>query len=186
MEVNAIVIGGSAGSFKIVVEMLTRLPKKFDIPVVLCLHRLKHIRSGFAEALSLRSNLKIVEPFDKDEIIPGRVYLAPANYHLLVGGDNCFHLSVDEATNHSRPSIDLLMTSAAHYFEKGVLGILLSGANRDGAAGMKSIFDHGGKTVVQNPEDAQVNTMPNSCLELFQPDFVFSSEQIIDYITSFK
>ncbi|MBN2681590.1 MAG: chemotaxis protein CheB [Bacteroidales bacterium] len=183
---NAIAIGGSAGSFKVVVELLTKIPKSYNIPIFLCLHRLKHVRNGFSEALSLRSNLKVVEPQDKDEILPGKIYLAPANYHLLVGLDGKFHLSVEEAVNHSRPSIDYLFSSAALHYGKYLTGVLLSGANRDGAIGMQHINMEGGQTIVQSPEESQVNTMPKSCLELFKPDLILESEQIINYLVGLK
>lgn len=185
-EIKAIVIGGSAGSFKLVVELLNKIPKNYTIPVILCLHRLKHVRSGFAEALSLRSNLKVVEPFDKEDISTGRIYLAPANYHLLIGLDGKFHLSIEEAVNHSRPSIDYLFDSAACCYKNNLIGVLLSGANRDGAEGMYSIHKEKGMTIVQNPDEAQVNTMPNSCLEIFQPNLLLKSSQIIDYLVGLK
>ena len=86
MKYKAVIIGGSAGSFQVVTKILSSLPNNFDLPLFLCLHRLKHVRSGFVEALSLKSNLKIIEPFDKDSIKKGLVYLAPSNYHMNISG----------------------------------------------------------------------------------------------------
>jgi two-component system, chemotaxis family, protein-glutamate methylesterase/glutaminase len=186
MHSKAIVIGGSAGSFKLVVELLKEIPKTYKIPVFMCLHRLKHVREGFAEALSLRSNLKVIEPQDKDKILPGKIYLAPANYHLLIGLDGKIHLSVEEAVNHSRPSIDYLFKTAASFYKGNITGVLLSGANRDGAEGMFEIHRNTGTTIIQNPKEAQVDTMPNSCLELFKPDLILQSSAIIDYLVGLK
>ena len=84
MNYKAIIIGGSAGSFQVVTKILHSLPETFPLPLLLCLHRLKHVRSGFVEALSLKSNIPIEEPYDKDQLKPGIAYLAPANYHLFV------------------------------------------------------------------------------------------------------
>ena len=107
MRYKVVVIGGSAGSFQVVVRILHALPTSFALPVILCLHRLKHVRSGFDEALSLRSSIPVQEPNDKETIRPGIAYLAPANYHLYVELGNRFSLSTEEVVNHSRPSIDL-------------------------------------------------------------------------------
>ena len=104
---KAVVIGGSAGSFQVVVRILQSLPTSFALPVILCLHRLKHVRSGFDEALSLRSSIPVIEPNDKETIRSGIAYLAPSNYHLYVELGNRFSLSTEEVVNHSRPSIDL-------------------------------------------------------------------------------
>jgi two-component system chemotaxis response regulator CheB len=112
-DYKAVVIGGSAGSFQVVVKILQSMPKNFSYPVLLCLHRLKHVRSGFVEALSLKSNIPIVEPYDKTHIRAGIGYLAPANYHMYVELANQISLSTEEPVNHSRPGIDLTYLSTA-------------------------------------------------------------------------
>ena len=104
---KAIVIGGSAGSFQGVVKILSHLPKKFPLPIILCLHRLKHVRHGFVEALSIKSVIQVTEPYDKEAIKKGGVYLAPANYHMSVELGNYFALSTEEMVNNSRPAIDI-------------------------------------------------------------------------------
>src|SRR5271157_4711689 len=123
---KALMIGGSAGSFQVVANILNALPKDFDMPVFLCLHRLKHVRSGFVEALSLKSNIPVVEPYDKETIKPGRAYLAPANYHMFIELGNRFALSTEEPVNHSRPSIDLSFISAAQAYRNKLVGVILS------------------------------------------------------------
>lgn len=181
-DYKVIVIGGSAGSFQIVVRILQSLPANFNYPVLLCLHRLKHVRSGFAEALLLKSKIPIVEPYDKTHIKPGTGYLAPANYHLYVELANLISLSTEAPVNHSRPSIDLTFISAAHAFRHKVLGILLSGANRDGALGMKKIADFGGTTIVQDPQECEVRTMVESTLNITKVTHVYKTEQIIQFL----
>src|SRR5690606_27754683 len=104
---KAVVIGGSAGSFQGVVTILSNLPKNFPLPIIMCLHRLKHVRHGVVEALSLKSVVQVTEPHDREAIKKGSVYLAPADYHLSVGLGNYFPLSTEEMVTNSRPAIDI-------------------------------------------------------------------------------
>ncbi len=106
---KAVVIGGSAGSFQGVVKILAQLPKGFPLPIIMCLHRLKHVRNGFVEALSIKSVVQVTEPNDKETIKKGNVYLAPANYHMSVELGNHFALSTEEMINNSRPAIDITL-----------------------------------------------------------------------------
>ena len=101
-----VVIGGSAGSFSVVLDMLSKIRPDFNIPIVFCLHRLKYIRSGLVEGLSLKSKLKIVEPNDKQKIVNNMAYIAPSNYHLFIEYDGTFLLSTEYMCNYSRPAID--------------------------------------------------------------------------------
>ena len=142
MSYKAVILGGSAGSFQIVTRILNSLPKDLPLPVLLCLHRLKHVRSGFVEALSLKSNIPVEEPYDKDTLRPGRAYLAPANYHMYVELANRVALSTEDTVNHSRPSIDLSFITAANAYREKLIGIILSGANKDGALGHKNEHDN--------------------------------------------
>ena len=183
-EYKAVVIGGSAGSFQVLVKILQSLPKNFNYPVLLCMHRLKHIRSGFVEALSLKSNMPIVEPYDKTHIKPGKGYLAPANYHMCVELGNQISLSTEEPVNHSRPAIDLTYISAAQAYRNKLVGIILSGANKDGALGMMKIADFGGTTIVQDPKECEVRTMTEATLKITQVTHIFKTEQIIHFLRS--
>ena len=183
-QIKHIVIGGSAGSFKIVTDILSALPKQFPYSVILVLHRLKHIKEGFTDALKLKSLLPVSEPFDKEKILPGRVYIAPANYHLYIQPDNTFALSTEDVVNHSRPSIDLTLSTAAFSFKRNVLAIVLSGANNDGAAGLKDVVSYGGTAVVQDPDDAAVPTMPEAALRISETENILSSQEIIEYIVN--
>jgi two-component system, chemotaxis family, protein-glutamate methylesterase/glutaminase len=175
---KAVVIGGSAGSFQGITRILSRLPKDFPLPIIMCLHRLKHVRNGFVEALSIKSVPEVLEPHDKEPIKKGKVYLAPANYHLSVELGNYFSLSTEEMVNNSRPAIDITLGSAAYVYKEKLLGILLSGANKDGGLGMKYIKDRGGLTVVQDPADCMIDTMPKAALAATQIDYVLKIDEI--------
>ncbi len=186
MKYKAVIIGGSAGSFQVVTKILSSLSDRFPLPVLLCLHRLKHVRSGFVEALSLKSNIPIEEPNDKETLKPGRAYLAPANYHMYIELANRIALSTDEPINHSRPAIDLSFITAANAYRDKLIGIILSGANRDGAMGLKIVSEKGGITIVQDPKICEVKTMTESAMQLTQVDHVFSPDQIIQFLSKIK
>lgn len=179
---KAVVIGGSAGSFQGIVKILSQLPKNFPLPIIMCLHRLKHVRNGFVEALSIKSVVQVSEPYDKEPIKKGAVYLAPSNYHLSVELGNYFALSTEEMINNSRPAIDITLGTAAYVYRDKLIGILLSGANRDGGLGMKYIKDKGGLTLVQEPSECMIDTMPKAALALTQIDHVMKVDQIVDFL----
>jgi two-component system chemotaxis response regulator CheB len=182
MNYKAVIIGGSAGSFQIVTRILNSLSPNFPVPILLCLHRLKHVRSGFVEALSLKANIPVTEPFDKEQLKAGHAYLAPANYHMFLELANRIALSTDDPVNHSRPSIDLSFITAANAYRDKLIGIILSGANRDGAFGLKKVADNGGVTIVQDPTESEVKTMPDAALQLTKVDYVYSTDQIIKFL----
>lgn len=175
-------IGGSAGSFQVVVKLLNALNQHYPVPVFLCLHRLKHVRSGFVEALSIKSGIPVVEPYDKENIKPGKAYLAPANYHMYIELGNKIALSTEETVNHSRPSIDLSFMTAALAYREKLVGIILSGANRDGAYGLKKVKDMGGLCIVQDPEECEVRTMTEASLQTTPVDHIMRTEQIIQFL----
>lgn len=179
---KAVVIGGSAGSFQGVVKILAQLPKGFPLPIIMCLHRLKHVRNGFVEALSIKSVVQVTEPNDKETIKKGNVYLAPANYHMSVELGNHFALSTEEMLNNSRPSIDITLGTCAFAYKEKLIGILLSGANKDGALGMKYIHERGGLTIVQEPTECMIDTMPRSALGVTKIDHVLRIDQIIEFL----
>lgn len=178
---KAVVIGGSAGSFQGIVKILSNLPNDFPLPIMMCLHRLKHVRNGFVEALSIKSIMEVTEPHDKENIKRGKVYLAPANYHLSVELGNYFSLSTEEMLNNSRPSIDITLGTAAYVYRDKAIGILLSGANRDGALGMKYIKDRGGLTIVQDPKECMIDTMPNAAINATTIDHTLQIDAIINF-----
>ena len=179
---KAVVIGGSAGSFQGVVKILSQLPKGFYLPIIMCLHRLKHVRHGFVEALSLKSIAQVTEPNDKEPIKKGCVYLAPANYHMSVELGHNFALSTEEMVNNSRPAIDITLGTCAYVYKEKLVGILLSGANRDGALGMQNIKAKGGITIVQEPSECVIDTMPKAALAVTKIDHVLKVDQIVQFL----
>jgi two-component system chemotaxis response regulator CheB len=176
---KAVVIGGSAGSFPLVVKILSSLPNDYPLPVFLALHRLKHIRNGLLETLSVKSNLKVVEPNDKEVIKPGVAYLAPANYHMYIELGKYFGLSTEGMVKYSRPAIDLTFETAATVYKESLIGVIVSGANTDGADGIAEVKRRGGYTIVQTPEEAGVATMPNGAIKATQIDKVLNIDDII-------
>ncbi|HCW06862.1 MAG TPA: chemotaxis protein CheB [Cytophagales bacterium] len=176
---KAVVIGGSAGSFQGITKILSQLPKTFPLPIIMCLHRLKHVRNGFVEALSIKSVFPVTEPYDKEQIKKGGVYLAPSNYHMSVELGNYFAMSTEEMVNNSRPAIDITLGTAAFVYRDKLIGILLSGANRDGGLGMKQIKDRGGLTIVQEPTECMIDTMPKAALALTKIDYVLKVDEIV-------
>lgn len=179
---KAIVIGGSAGSFQVLTKIMSSLPATFTLPILLSMHRLKHVRSGFLEALAIKSNIPIIEPVDKEQIKPGKAYLAPANYHMYIELGNRIALSTEEPVNHSRPSIDLSFITASQAFKDKLIGIILSGANSDGAAGLQKVKENNGLTIVQDPAECQVRTMTESAMKLTKVDHVLNTDQIIKFL----
>ncbi len=179
---RAIVIGGSAGSFQIISKLLSSLPTDFELPIIMCLHRLRHVRHGFVEALNIKSTIPIKEPLDKEPIKRNNIYLAPANYHLGVELGNTFTLATDELINNSRPAIDILLQTASYAYRNRLVGILLSGANRDGAIGMQKIHEKGGLTIVQDPKECLIDTMPAAALKITTIDHTLNVDEIISFL----
>ncbi|HEY8400945.1 MAG TPA: chemotaxis protein CheB [Cytophagaceae bacterium] len=183
-EYKAVVIGGSAGSFQVISTILSSISKDFPLPIIICCHRLKHIRNGFTEALAIKSVKEITEPDDKEGIKGGKVYLAPANYHMSIELGNSIALSTEDMVNNSRPSIDITLETAAYVYRDKLIGILLTGANKDGAKGMKKIKDLGGFTIVQDPKECMIDTMPKSAMSETTIDLVLSVENIIKFLNN--
>lgn len=183
-NITSIVIGGSAGSFSVVSEILNNLPSDFQVPIIICMHRLRNVSEGFVEALQLKSSIQVREPFDKEKLKKNTVYLAPANYHMYVELNKEFSLSTEELFNYSRPSIDLTFNSAAYTFKKSLMGIILSGANKDGAYGLKKVKDFGGITVIQDRKESMVATMPKAAEKLTQIDYELTTKEIINLLLS--
>jgi two-component system chemotaxis response regulator CheB len=183
-DIRIIVIGGSAGSFNTVRKILSSLREKFPLPIILCLHRLKDVRSGFVESLNIDSRLPVVEPLDKDPIKAGFAFLSPSNYHLLIEPARNFALSTEPDINYSRPSIDITFETAGYSFREKMAGIILSGANTDGAKGLFSAFTNGAYTIIQQPENAQFGTMPTEVLKYFEPHQKLTDDEIIAFINT--
>ena len=176
--IGAIAIGASAGGIQALSVLLPALPAKAAVAVFIVLHLPRDRPSLLAEVFSRKCLLDVHEAQDKEPVIAGTVYFAPANYHLLLDHGPQLALSVDDLVHHSRPSIDVLFESAAEVYGNRLLGIILSGANEDGAQGLAAVHDAGGLTVVQTPETAQSPQMVLSALNLRRPDHVLPLEEI--------
>ena len=179
-----IVIGGSSGSLQVILYLLGRLPDNYPIPVLLIMHRAYSIDSLLLDLLLLKSNIMVREVEEKDKIAPSCVYLAPADYHVLIEKDETFTLDYSEKLNYSRPSIDVSFISAAEVYGENVTGILLSGANEDGAEGLREIKEQGGHTIIQHPDEAIVNYMPLQASYKSRIDEVLNTEGISRYLIS--
>jgi two-component system chemotaxis response regulator CheB len=158
------VVGTSWGGLAALRELVSCLPEDLPIPVVLVQHRHKMSDDALPRLLQDRTPLDVCEAEDKMPIEGGHVYVAPADYHLLVEPDNYFTLSVEEPVRYSRPSIDVTFTSAADVFGARTIGVIMTGANADGAAGLKRIAERGGVALIQEPVTAESPAMPEAAL----------------------
>jgi two-component system chemotaxis response regulator CheB len=172
-----IVIGCSLGGMRALQEVLGALPAKFPLPVAVVQHRHKASNEGLPAFLRKTSKLKVVDVDDKLWIKPGTVYLAPADYHLLVERGE-FSLSVDDRVSHSRPSVDVLFESAADAYGDKVVGVVLTGANNDGARGVKRIKTRDGFVVAQDPKTAEAPEMPQAAIDAARVDRILPLERI--------
>jgi len=175
---EAVVIGVSAGGLRALAALLAVLPAAFPLPVAV----VQHVQAGsdgfLAEYLNERCAVVVKEADDKEALRPGWVYLAPAGYHLLIEEERSFGLSIDPRVNYSRPSIDVLFESAARVYQERCIGIVLTGANRDGSAGLQAIKRGGGLAVVQDPANAEFEAMPLAAIGAGPVDHILPLEDI--------
>jgi two-component system chemotaxis response regulator CheB len=177
-RIEAVVIGASAGGVEALNEILPALPATFRPAVLIVLHLPRERPSLLVEIYEKRCALPLREADDKEPVEPGTVYFAPPDYHMLVEKSRQIALSTDEPVHFSRPSIDVLFESAADVYGERLLGIILTGANEDGAAGLHAIHRAGGVTVVQQPDSAKVPLMVVSALQRNPADFILSLSEI--------
>lgn len=173
-----IFIAGSAGSLVPLRNLLTSLPANFTIPIFIVLHLAKNGEKILNEGFSHITKLQVQDIYDKQDISNGVIYLAPGDYHTLVEKDYSFSLCVDEKVNHSKPSIDVSLASAALIYKSNLLAILLSGSNIDGAQGAKEVKANGGLIWVQDPAEAEFAQMPESIIETQPVDYVGTSQEL--------
>jgi two-component system, chemotaxis family, protein-glutamate methylesterase/glutaminase len=176
--IEAVVIGASAGGVQALLTLLSDLPASFRLPIVALLHLPDHRDSELAEIFQHRLPIAVREAADKESIAPATLYFAGSGYHLSVEMDRSFSLSCEAPVHFSRPSIDVLMESAADAYGASLAGILLTGANFDGAAGLAKIRQRGGLTVVQDPVEAQARTMPEAAIRKRQPNLILTLDGI--------
>jgi two-component system, chemotaxis family, protein-glutamate methylesterase/glutaminase len=169
---ESVVIGVSAGGLDALRTILPRLPEKLPVPVIVVQHQGVGADDFFARYLDQRCAVRVKEAEEKEKAVAGTVYLAPANYHLLLEDDRTFSLTLENRVRFARPSIDVLFESAADVYGPRLIGIILTGANDDGSRGLAAIKLRGGLAVVQDPSGAEVETMPKAAIEAADVDFV--------------
>ncbi len=166
------VIGVSTGGLQALQKLLGQLPADFPLPILIVQHMRPDVESGLAKLLDANCFLRVKEADEQDEILPGTVYLAPPNYHLLVEREGLLSLSADPYVSFARPSVDVLFESAAEVFGPDLIGVVLTGANFDGSLGLKTIKQKGGVAIVQDPADAEARQMPQAAIAATGVDYV--------------
>jgi two-component system chemotaxis response regulator CheB len=179
---EAIVIGTSAGGLRALTSLLENIPPGYGIPLIIVQHRAKDSRDLFEDILQGRCNIPVKQADEKEMIRKGIAYTAPPDYHLLVEMDKTFSLSADAPVKFSRPSIDVLFDSAALAYRDKLVGIILTGANDDGADGITSIRRNGGLTIAQDPLEAQFTPMPQASIETGDVMHVWTLREIRDFM----
>jgi two-component system chemotaxis response regulator CheB len=175
---RAVVIGVSMGGVEALTALLGGLPTNFPLPLLIVHHISADSGSRLADMLDSHCAIRVKEADEEETITPGTVYLAPPNYHLLVERDATLALSVDVRVNFARPAVDVLFESAADAFGPALIGIILTGAGSDGAKGLKRIKDKGGLTIVQDPANADADSMPRSAIAATKPDYCLPLQEI--------
>lgn len=177
-RIEAIVVGASAGGVEALLKVFGQLRKGFGLPILVVLHLPDERESQLARVFGYRLAVPVEEAQDKQDVVPGTLYVAAPGYHLSVEADRSLSLSLEDPVHHSRPSIDVLFESAADAYGPNLLAVVLTGANSDGAQGLARVRERGGITVVQDPEEAQVSTMPEAALALHEPDHILTLQDI--------
>jgi two-component system, chemotaxis family, protein-glutamate methylesterase/glutaminase len=181
-QYELICIGASWGGLHAIGRLLADIPEDVAQPIVIAQHRAPGaVEGGLAELLGRQTSRPVVDVDDKAPINRGHVYVAPPDYHLLVERGS-FALSVDERVHYARPSVDVLFESAADAYGDGVIGVILTGANEDGAAGLARIKNRGGVAVIQDPIGAERRAMPDAAIAATIADAVLPLEAIGSFI----
>ena len=184
MAYELVVIGASWGGLNALEIILKGLPENFSLAVAITQHRGRNTGSLLGELLQQHSLLPVLEVEDKNPIIPAHIYLAPSDYHLLVEPGH-FALSTEAPVLYARPSINLLFESAADAYTHRVIGVILTGANRDGSQGLAAVKRRGGLAIVQDPTEAESSAMPTAAIAATQVDYILPVTEIASYLIKF-
>jgi two-component system chemotaxis response regulator CheB len=182
--IKAVVIGASAGAVQALQVVLPALPADYALPVLVVVHVPSDRSNVLLPLFQAKCRIAVKEAEDKEAVAGGVIYFAPSDYHLLVETDGSIALSSDEAVNYSRPSIDVLFESAADAYGSGLAGVILTGANHDGAAGLKAVINAGGMGIVEDPADAYASAMPEAALESCPSATTMKLDAIALYLSS--
>lgn len=183
MAFEIVVVGTSLGGLSALRIVLGKLAKDFPLPIAIAQHRHRESENRLGDFLQQYVALPIKEVEDKDELLPGRIYLAPADYHLLIE-PGYLALSTDAPVSYARPSIDVLFESAADVYGTKAVGVILTGANQDGAQGLARIKACGGLAIVQDPATAEIAAMPKAAIAATQVDAILPLPNIAAYLTN--
>lgn len=175
--VSLVVLGASWGGLNAMTRLFAALPADYKVPIVVVQHRSRHADNLLASLLQDVTSLRVVDVEDKEPLDPSGIYIAPANYHLMVES-GYLSLTTDPLVRFSRPSIDVTFISAADMYRSATVGVVLTGANDDGARGLRHIVDSGGKAIVQDPDTAESPAMPRAALKMVPEAEVLSLDQI--------
>jgi two-component system chemotaxis response regulator CheB len=181
-ESRILLLGGSAGSFKILFRLVKLLPVNLNKTVIIVIHRKKNFFSEIEKLFGENSRMQLREISDKEPIVNNTIYIAPANYHSLVENEGFFSLDVSEAVWYSKPSIDVTFESVADVYKDKVTAILLSGANQDGATGLLKLRQEGALTIAQHPEDAEMAEMPQSAIDINAAEYILRTTDIFELL----
>jgi len=177
-----LVIGGSAGSLDVLLQLLPELGPQWPLAMIIVLHRKHDNDTLLTELLSVKTVLPVKDAEEKDVLTPGCIYVAPSDYHLLIEPDGSLTLDASEKVHYSRPSIDVTFMSAAEVFADRLCCILLSGANMDGSEGLQAVHDLGGFTVVQDPANAEVGFMPRHAMNTVPVDRILNIRELVAFV----
>lgn len=178
------IIGGSSGSFDVLLYLLPLLQPLNASTMIIILHRKNVYDTALTDVFSYRTNITVKEVEEKEPLMPGFIYIAPADYHLLIEKDYTFSLDVSERINYSRPSIDVSFETAAEAFEQKLIAILLSGSNIDGTHGLEVVKEFGGITIVQNPATADSPFMPQQAIDSGAAEYIMQPEEMVTFINN--
>lgn len=178
MKAKAIVIGSSAGGLHALKTIFSFLESDFSTPIIVVQHISPHSDNYITTHLNQICKIKVKEANEKESIENGTIYFSPPNFHLLIEENFTFSLTTEDRVNFARPSIDVLFETAAYAYRESLIGIVLTGANNDGATGLKKIKKLRGLTIVQDPKTAEVETMPSCAIKESKVDYILSLEEI--------
>jgi two-component system chemotaxis response regulator CheB len=175
-----LLLGGSAGSFKLLFRLVKLLPENFNKTVIIIIHRKKNFFSEIEKLFAENSRMLLREISDKEPIMDNTIYIAPANYHALVENEGFFSLDVSDAVWYSKPSIDVTFESVAEVYKECVTAVLFSGANQDGAEGLLKLRQKGALTIAQHPQDAEMTEMPQAAIDIHAAEYILRTTEIFE------
>ncbi len=180
--IELLVIGGSAGSLEVILKTFPKLLPDLPFAIIIVLHRKQNTDSTLIDLLSAKTKIPVIEANEKELIKPGCIYVAPADYHLLIENDHTLSLDYSEKVNFSRPCIDITFQTAAETYKSALACLLMSGASADGVEGLELVKALRGITAVQDPKTAEVSYMPQKALEKMKVDYIVETDKVSDFV----